>query len=555
MLARMKSMQAIEADLCRPDAPFAIGEGVVLGEPMPVFTTRAPSLRAMLERSAAFGDAEYLVAGERRISYREHLALVGSIARGLRERFGVRKGDRVAILAANRPEWIATFWATVSLGAIAVGMNGWWARDEILDGLDDADPKVLVGDRKRLDRIGGAPVRVPMVDMDADFDALARFDPGAPLSTEPIDEDDPASILYTSGTTGRPKGAVATHRNVVALVQLQFFHGARIAAAAGTPAPSTPPSLLSGNPLFHVSGSYSGAVAHLAAGAKSVWLVGRFDPEQVLALIERERVTGWAPMGSMAWRVLRHPDLERYDRGSLRSVGCGGAPVTREIQSRLREAFPNVRPALTVGYGLTEGTALATMNFGEELVAHPTSVGRPMPTVAIAIRDPDGRDLADGEEGEIAIRSPLVMREYFRNPEATRACIGPGRWLRTGDVGTMHEGRLYVATRKRDLILRGAENVYPIEIESRLAAHPRIREAAVIGVESEEYGQQVKAVVVADDGAPLDFSALARWVAETLAYYKVPSQWEQRAELPRNASGKVMKYLLAESRETPFVEE
>jgi acyl-CoA synthetase (AMP-forming)/AMP-acid ligase II len=232
--------------------------------------------------------------------------------------------------------------------------------------------------------------------------------------------------------------------------------------------------------------------------------------------------------------------------------------VSADLLEALREAFPAVRPALTVGYGLTEGTALATMNFGEELVEHPSSSGRPLPTVEVEIRDAAGRALPEGEEGEIALRGPLVMLGYFRNPEATAAAIGPGRWLRTGDLGAMRGGRLYVASRRRDLILRGAENVYPVEIEQRLAAHPSVEEAAVVGVDSRELGQEVKAIVVPRAGARLDIEALACWVGETLAYYKVPSVWEVRAEpLPRNASGKVMKFALAGGGEGegPYVPE
>jgi long-chain acyl-CoA synthetase len=546
----------IEARLTAPGAPFEIGEERVLGEPMRVFVRRARSLGELLERSRAFGDAEYLVFGATRLSYAAHLRQVASVATALRDRFGVRKGDRVAILAANRPEWIVTFWATVSLGAVAVGMNGWWAGPEIHRGIAHAEPALLVADRQRLDRVRGSAAGVPVVEMETEFAALLAHAPDAPLPRADVDEDDPAVILYTSGTTGFPKGAVSTHRNILALLMLQQFHGARIFGVArggptAAPPPPAQPVLLTANPLFHVSGLYAGAIAHLAAGARSVWNEGRFDAGATLALIERERVTGWSPHGPMARRLLEHPDRPRRDLSSVRTIGTGGAPVPAELLAALRDAFPAVRPALTVGYGLTEGTALATMNFGEELVAHPASSGRPLPTVDVEIRDAAGRALPDGEEGEITLRGPLVMRGYFRDEEATAAAIGPGRWLRTGDVGTMRapdgggERRLYVASRRRDLILRGAENVYPAEIEQRIAAHPSVEEVAVIGVPSRELGQEVKAIVVPRAGAAVDPDVLARWVGEALAYYKVPAHWEVRAEpLPRNASGKVVKVAL-----------
>jgi long-chain acyl-CoA synthetase len=258
----------------------------------------------------------------------------------------------------------------------------------------------------------------------------------------------------------------------------------------------------------------------------------------------------------MIYRVVHHPDIGKYDLSSLRNVGSGGAPISRELLERMREVFPNIRSQMGMGYGLTESTALATLNAGEELERYPDSVGRPLPTIAIEIRDESGQPLPEGETGEIHTRSPLVMREYWRNPQATAEVILPGRWLRTGDVGRLEDGRLYIDSRKRDLILRGAENVYPVEIEQRLEAHPQVREAAVVGVANPELGQEVKAVVVPEEGTAPDPEELARWVGEALAYYKVPSHWEFRREsLPRNATGKVLKNVLLGEAENRFVEE
>jgi acyl-CoA synthetase (AMP-forming)/AMP-acid ligase II len=555
------SLEEIEAQLLQPGSPFAVEKATVLGEPVQVFASRRPSLRALLEASAGFGDREYLVYGDRRITYAEHLRGVASVARALRERYGVGHGDRVAILAANCPEWIVTFWATVSLGAIAVGLNGWWARDEILFGVDDCEPRVLVGDRKRLARIDGEPLAVPVVEIESGYDALWKHDLDAALPDGPIAEDDPATILYTSGTTGRPKGAINTHRNIVAVTALQFFHGARMAMANAASDPDAPPpppvnKALVTTPLFHVSGLYTGAVTSLVAGGTTLWMPGRFDPVKVMETIEREGITSWGPMGTMAHRVIHHPDVSRHDLSSVRTIGSGGAPLSAELQEKMRTVFPNARRSMGLGYGLTECTGLATITFGDELKDHPTTVGAPLPTVEIEIRDAEGRALAEGEEGEIAIRSPLVMRGYWRRPEATAEALAPGRWLRTGDWGRLVDGRLYLDSRKRDLILRGGENVYPAEIELRLEAHPDVREAAVVGVDHPELGQEVKAVVVMEPGRTFDAEALTAWVADALAYFKVPAHWEERRDpLPRNATGKVMKHLLGNRDENPFVEE
>jgi acyl-CoA synthetase (AMP-forming)/AMP-acid ligase II len=548
---------------------------------MPVFKERAPSLRALLEASGAHGDREYVVQGDRRLTFAGHLRAVASVARALRDRYGVGPGDRVAILAANCPEWIVTWWAAVSLGAIAVGLNGWWVRDEILYGLGDCEPKVLVADAKRLDRIRGERIAPAVVEIERDYPALWDHAPGVVLPDHPLAEDDPACILYTSGTTGRPKGAVNTHRNIVALHRLYTFHGLRLLmiagakaaaqpAAAATPSagptptpagPTVPPGqpancALMTTPLFHLSGLYTGAVTLLASGVKTVWTHGRFDPVQVMQLIEREGVTSWGPMGTMFHRVANHPEVGRYDLSSVRQIGSGGAPISAELQQRMRELFPNARASIGLGYGLTEATGMATINFADELERHPASVGAALPTMQIEIRDADGKRVPEGQEGEIHLRGPLVMKEYWRNPSATRASILPGRWLRTGDWGRLEGGFLTINSRARDMILRGGENVYPAEIELRLEAHPDVEEAAVVGVDHAELGQEVKAIVVPRPGRTLDPASLARFVAGSLAYYKVPAHWEVRLErLPRNATGKVLKGLLATGADAPFVEE
>lgn len=555
----MHDWTAIDATLLGPGCPFEVVREEVFGRPVSVFKNRMRSLRQILEASLAHPDREYLVFGERRIPCGAHARAVASVARVLSERHGIGKGDRVAILAANCPEWIVAFWAVTSLGGVVVAMNGWWAADEIRYALADSTPKLLIADRKRFDRVRADALRIPVIEIERDFDALWSAHDDAPLPTVPTFEDDPACILYTSGTTGRPKGAVSTHRNVIALLGLQMVHGARLmtlAAEQGMKPPTAQHVRLNAAPLFHVSGLYTAAVAHLAMGVKSVWLEGRFDPKAMLELMDRERVNGWAPLGPMAMRIATHPDRSRYDLSSVQMIGCGGAPVTRETQKLLLDAFPNARLGLGVGYGMTECTGLATMISGEELARFPDSVGKPLPTVELEIRDESGRPLPEGQEGEITVRSALVMKEYFGNPEATAAAIDPDGWLRTGDVGRVVDGRLYIATRKRDLILRGAENVYPIEIENRLQAHPGVHEATVLGIPHPELGQEVKAVVVPKDGVTLRPEELDRFVRETLAHYKVPSRWELRKEpLPRNASGKVMKWLLESDGDNPLSED
>jgi acyl-CoA synthetase (AMP-forming)/AMP-acid ligase II len=551
----LKKVLEIEEALCGPGGFFEIEEAEVLGERMMVFKNRAPSLRTLIEGSANFGDREYIVCGKRRITYAAHLRAVASVAKALHEEYGVAKGDRVAILAANNPEWIITFWASVSLGAIAVGLNGWWVADEIVYGLRDSQPRVLIGDERRLARLEGVEVSVPIVSMETDFGELWRYDSDAALSTEPIAEDDPACMLYTSGTTGRPKGVVNSHRNLVAVTGIQMFHGLRVLQCRKIAPPESPTTLVT-NPLFHVSGLYAGAIIALATGIRSIWMQGRFDPVEAMEIIQNERVTNWGPMNTVAYRLVEHPDVGKYDLSSITTIGSGGAPMSRELQDRLRQVFPAASDSLALGYGSTECTALATLNFGDEFRNKPHSSGRPFPTVQVGIRDDVGRPVEEGIDGEIFVRGPTVMLEYWRLAEETKKTILPGRWLRTGDIGRHEDGELVINSRARDLIIRGSENVYPAEVENRLHAHPKVAETAVVGVEHEELGQEVKAIVVPTPNATLDTDELAAWVSESLAYFKVPAHWEIRSEpLPRNAVGKVMKHLLDGDQENPFTED
>jgi acyl-CoA synthetase (AMP-forming)/AMP-acid ligase II len=551
----------IDRQLLGPGGLFELEEADVFGERMTVFKNRTRNLRALIENARNFGDKEYFAFtdGEswRRFTFAEHERLVASTAAVLRDEYGVGKGDRVAILGANSPEWIVTFWATVGLGAIAVGLNGWSTGPEIQYGVADSDPKLLVADARRLARLEGADPGVPVVEIETGFDPLWHAHTDAPLPDAPIAEDDPVLILYTSGTTGRPKGAVHTHGNIGALLAMTFFHGARGFMASPPPADALPTCQLMTSPLFHVSGLHTGAVAFMATGVRSVWLTGRFDPLVAARVIEQERCTGWSITETVLHRMVNHPDIGKYDTSSLRQIGGGGSPVSPSLQRRTREVFPNAGRAMGLGYGLTECTALATVCSGQELIDHPLSCGKPLPTVELEIRDFDtGEPLPEGAEGEVCIRSPGVMLGYWRNPEATAAAIGPGRWLRTGDIGRLDDGRLYLSSRRRDLILRGAENVYPIEVEKAIEDHPDVAEVAVFGVDDAEFGQAVKAVVVPRAGRALDVEDLRAFTAAAISYYKVPTQWEIRLEpLPRNASGKLTKEPLRTGAASTFVEE
>lgn len=547
---------------------FLTGEGgffetvteTVNGLEMRVVKNRMRSLRELLLSSANHGGGAaryYLFDDGTEATFAENIDAASTLGTALRDRFGVGPGDRVAILGANSPEWIQSFWATAAQGAIAVAMNGWWTGDEIRYGLELTTPKVLIADRRRLERVETDP-GVPVLVMEQDLAPLMEEYAGSPLPDASIDEDDPAAILFTSGTTGRPKGAITTHRNFLAYVSCAFILGARDAVRfpSGDDGPSDPPFRLAASPLFHISGLHSAAITSVASGLGNLWTTGRFDPEKVLRLTQEHRITGWGGVTTQMWRIIEHPAFHDYDTSSVQSIGGGGSVWSPELQRACREALPHAAQAVGVGYGLTECAGLATHAPDDVLAAHPDSVGYPIPTADVAIFDDDDQRLPDGEIGNVCVRGPMVIPGYWDNEEATAETIRPGGWLRTGDFGHMADGILFLASRRNDLIIRGGENIYPTEIENRLDAHPDVHEVAVFGVDHRELGQEVKAVVVPREGTSPDPQTLGEWVAETLATYKVPAHWEIRTEpLPRNASGKILKNVVAGNAENTFVED
>lgn len=534
----------VAAGLTAPGAPFELTVEPVLGVPIPVLAQRRRSLRELLEHSLSWGERDYLVTEDRRISFAEHAAAAGALATALARRYGVGKGDRVGILAANGPDWVIAFWAAQCLGAIPVGYNAWWAPPEIAYGLEHTTPTVLIADAKRAALVPATDI--PVLTMETDLPALIAEFGGGDIPATPVEEDDPAVILYTSGTSGRPKGVVHSQRNMVAVSDYHRFTDAMLAAFAGQP-PSDGPSdrrYLVTAPLFHIASLHNLVVPRLLTGAAAVFPHGAFEVGRVLSLVERERVTNWAAVPTMAARLLEH-DVAQHDLSSLAALSLNSAPSSPALLASLREKIPSLQFALTTSYGLTESGTAATVATPLDLVADDASVGRPIFGVAVEIRDADGTAVPDGEEGEICIRSPYVMLGYWNDEAATKSAIDDERWLRSGDFGTLRDGRLTVSGRRTDLILRGGENVYPTEIENVLCEHPAVAECAVFGVAHPDLGQEVAAVVVAEPGA-VDPEDLRAFVAAQLAYFKVPAHWRITSDaLPRNATGKVTRRDLA----------
>lgn len=543
--------------------PFEIVEAEVHGVPMRVFRHQPTSLRQIWDLSAVHGDAVYLVYEDERITFAQAHRMVRALAHRLTTVHGVGRGDRVAIATRNYPEWAVAYWATVSVGAVAVPLNAWWTGPELAYGLADSGAAVLFADDERVERLAphldGTAVRaVILVRTDRDVahgerfaDAVAGDDP--PLPPVEIAPDDDATIMYTSGTTGRPKGAVQTHRNFGAFLMNGVYRAATAAAAApaAPAAPPTRPVTLLTLPLFHVGGLQSFLLPFTASGG-TVVLMYRWDPVAAVDLIDREGVTTIAGVPTTVFQLLDAAAEAGSELASLTGLSSGATLVPPELVRRIDEQSRS-RVAPGNGYGLTETSGAAIANFGADYVARPDSVGLPIsPVIEVRIAGDDGGELPRGEVGEIWLKGPTVIRGYFGLPDATAAAFTEG-WFRTGDAGRMDdEGYLYVVDRLKDVVIRGGENVYAAEVEAALYEHPDITEAAIIGVPHARLGEEVGAVVRVREGSTLTDAEVRSHVAARLAAFKVPTRvWISTDELPRNATGKVLKRQLRDSLAAP----
>ena len=545
------------SEVTKSGSPFELAHEDVLGQPMDVYRQRYRSLAALVQSGARFGDRAYLITDDgRRLSYGELPSAVAAVAHGLQTIHGIQKGDRVAIYAANCPEWILTFWACAVLGAQTVAMNGWWTGPEAMLALELTDPKLLIVDKRRAGRLGTG-ASVPTIQIESEFTTLSTGSDNADLPEIDIAEDDPVVLLFTSGTTGRPKAAVLSHRIIIAFCMTQMMIGMRSRLMSNaSPDPGFVPVNLAVFPLFHVSGLLATAVSSLYSGQTNVWPLGRFDPKRIIELTHREGINLWIGSSTHIVKLLEHPDSISIEPAQLRGVGIGGSASTPELIRRIEERFPHLANTVSSGYGSTESGGMASSAPNFMLTLAPDCVGLPHPTVEARIVDDDGNALPDGVEGNIMLRSPMVMIEYLGHPEANAETLTADRWLLTGDYGRLEDGLLFLESRRRDMIIRGGENIFPIEVENCLESYPGVEEAAVYGIDDPTYGQIVHAVVVPRQGTTLDLAALEQHCRSTIARYKVPAQFEVASEaLPRNATGKVVKAVLAGRSPAQFIEE
>ena len=550
---------------------FATTEVDVRGVKLRVLNAAPPTMRAVWEATAPFADREYLVYEDERYTYAEIAAQVRSLASVLRNTHGVGSGDRVALAMRNYPEWVVGYWATICIGAAVVGMNAWWTSSEMEFGLSDSRPKVLIADDERLVRAlpvleklrSGSPLHVISVRSTTDLpsdasrwaDVVVASTAPATLPEASIDPDDDATIFYTSGTTGFPKGAQLTHRGSVHNIMHIVFMGmaaanaeARGIAAGDIPAPTAAPLpapdqsvFMAPTPLFHVTAC--NCILHPATmtGARVV-LMYKWDAGRALELIERERVTNFSGVPTMSRELLLHPDWSKRDTSSVLGMGGGGAAMQPDLVGKVAGALRNGVPS--TGYGLTETCGIVTANSARNFITKPDSCGAIVPTVDAQLVDDDGNVLPASPDtvGQLCVRGPIVIKGYLNRAEATADAIRDG-WFNTGDIARIDaQGFVYIVDRAKDMVLRGGENVYCSEIEKAIYEHPSVAEVAVFGIPDERLGECVAAGILLAPGTSLTAEELKSFLITDMASYKIPSTvWFLDAPIPRNANGKFVK--------------
>ncbi len=544
--------------LLGPGGPFEVADLVLDGVAVRSFVRAPGTLVDCFQRMQVHSDDVHLVFEETRLTFSEVRRQALGVGRRLGSDFSVGPGDRVAIAMRNYPEFVVGFWAAVTAGAIPVLLNAWWTGPELRYALTDAGARVVIADAERIERLSdtgdGQPpcpvigVRAAAVSR-ADVPGYAAFEdlgqgPGLDPADLPSPEpDEVATMLYTSGTTGFPKGALITHRNIIASTMNMAFSIARHYVLAGhSPGPARQPASISSAPLFHIGGL--GAIAGTALSGGKIVLMRKWDVEEYLRLAQQEDATSLGGVPTTARQILEHPEAGRL-RGRVLSCPLGGAAVPPDLPLRAREVLGE-SVAIFNGYGSTETTSAVVTCVGEEYATRPGSVGRPNLTADLRVEDAGGQPLPVGQVGELCFQSPQVVKGYWKDPASTKVAFANG-WFHTGDLGFVDpDGYVYVVDRLKDIVIRGGENVYCAEVEARLFAHPAVADAAVIGVPDRVMGELVGAVVVPRPGHTVTLEDLRAFAADSLAAFKLPEVLYVVPEIPKTPTEKTDKRQLRE---------
>ncbi len=521
-----------------------------------VFKEAPNNLREYYQLGLLHGDWTHIVYQEERFQFNDTLKITAQLANTLQAKFNIQKGDRVAFSMRNYPEWMFCYMAITSIGGVVVPLNSWWKGDEIEYGLTNSEAKLFIGDEERLDRLEGRLCDLPKISVrssksehqDIDFYKLIKDQSETLDNPVEIDPEDDASIMYTSGSTGYPKGVVLTHRGIIFAPFYWILLTTMVKEASDEETlaleqanEEEQAASLVGVPLFHVTGSHALFLLSIPVGRKTV-LMYKWDPDIALDLVEQEKITAFTGVPTMSAEMVEAQIKNPRDISTLKDLYGGGAPRPPEQVKKQKEHMPETNPG--IGYGLTETNALGANNTGDTYLAKPMSTGFPVPKIIeLKIVDDDGNTLETNENGEVCIKSAATFRCYWKNPEATQDCLDSQGWFKTGDIGYLDEdGFLFINDRKKDMVIRGGENIACPEVEAAIAEHPDVLEASVFGVPDERLGEILATNVCVRDESKLNEIDLNSFLATKLANFKIPAHiWIQKDKLPRIASGKIAK--------------
>jgi long-chain acyl-CoA synthetase len=556
MTANWPAMSIAQATalLTAPGAPFEMETLEIRGRPTRTWKNAPPSLQHCFAAGRAHGSRIFLVHEGERVTFEAFARATIQLADHMKA-LGVKPGDRVAIAMRNVPEWPVAFYAAQLAGAIVTPLNAWWTGAELEYGLADSGASLLVADAERWERIEPHRPALPalahvLVSRGGDKsleavigtpDSWATL-PDVPTPAPFMGPEDDATIFYTSGTTGRPKGALGTHRNICANILSSGFSAARSYLRRGEMPPVPDPAgpqkaTLLSVPFFHATGCHAILNPSLIAGAKLV-MQKKFDAGEALKLIEAERITSAGGVPTIAWQILTHPDRDKHDLSSLEAIAYGGAPSAPELVRQIGAAGA----APGNGWGMTETSATFSHHMAEDYLHRPDSCGPPVAVCEAQVRDPDGRVLPPDTVGELYGFGPNIVKGYWNKPEATAETF-PDGWVRTGDLARIDsEGFITIVDRAKDMLIRGGENIYCVEVEGVLCEHPAVMDAALVGKPHLTLGEEPVAFVSTKPGMTVDEAELQAFVAERLARFKVPvAVYVRHQPLPRNANGKILK--------------
>jgi acyl-CoA synthetase (AMP-forming)/AMP-acid ligase II len=547
----MPKSQSITAQLMAKDAPFEVVEAQVGESVLRVFKNAPQNMSQVYERSRAFGAGEFLVAGDRRISFDQFFANADQLAGWLINTADIKPGQSVALCMKNSPEWMIAFVSIQNAGGVAVLINSRGTAEAMSSAVEDADSVFVIADPDRLKLLREGGRSLPAITTGPEeTDAVSFADAKAEPTDFPglqADADDLAAMMFTSGTTGRAKAAALSHRNLVTgtmntqMAMAAIFQGlARQYNVSVEQLQKQMPQACSilAFPLFHTSGCSAIFLTALANGGKLV-LMDRWSGEEALRLIEQEKVTSFGGVPTMHWDVLRSENFEKYDLSSLMAVSCGGQALPLGLVTEIREKLPNV--FIGAGYGMTETSGAISQANGEAFLVNMEASGHILPMMDVRISDENGEEVATGETGEIWVKGATLMQGYYGRPEETKASMS-GDWFKTGDVGRLDDkGYIYIVDRKTDMVISGGENIYCAEVELKIGKHPEIIEIVSFGVPDDRLGERLVACAVVKDSA-VSADDILNYAGQNLASYQVPTDIVLQTDpFEHNAMGKVEK--------------